>query len=449
MSLPKEVIEALDAGTAESQEYRVEESWIGWILYKNLVDSPQYRSTFYPYSKAGDPIVAEPITSSIIDRLVSALRKGTDYSAQVNGQDATQELQTLLTQLNWDRLNVDALTKTLATGGQLFWLSLTPSNLVSVSPVQPYYAGKVFNPHEEIQAYYQSYSADTRTMLTPIDSYSKNNAQTIMRYVDDTSYIKWVNGQKVVDQAHNLPFIPAVWADNIDMDENGTYGVPYSNRFKSLLLHLNATLSQKQKALVFLQNIWVAKTDRVPTNDGEELVLRPDVINYISPDGSLEQAIRNLDLSEESNQIQYIKKAIYKSAQVPNETDLSSQGKLESGVALRILYAQLEEVVTRLRNMWRSTETQVLSKAFRMQRLANGQSDPGDGLTIEVKYDQEIIPQDEQHRLDIDLRLLENNLITRESLIRKYNKSKLDIQTLLTQTPPPVSQTPPPSGDAV
>lgn len=448
MSLPKEILEALDSGSVEAEDYRAEQAWEGYLLYKNLIDTPAYRKKFFPYSKAQDPVIAEPIPSSIINRLTSALRKGTTYSATINGVDATEELHAIIKQTHWEDITLDALTKTLATGSQLFWLGVDDLSKVSINTIQPYYSGKIFNEAQRLQGYYQAYSTDTRTMLDPIDIFTGNEAQSVVKYVDETVYIKWINGARVIYQAHNLPFIPAVWADNIDYDEDGTYGVPYVNRFKTMLMHLNATLSQKQKSLIFLQNIWIAKTDLADSKDGE-LVLTPDIINYVGPDGDLSQAVRNLDLTEETNQINYLKRAIYKAAQVPMDDDLSTQGKVESGVALRILYAQLEEVIGRLRHMWSCTEEDVLTKAFRMQRLADGRTDPKDSLHVEVVYDTEIVPEDLQHKLDIELRLLENGLIRKETLIRKYNKASEDIDYLLSQSEAPanvVQSTPPENG---
>lgn len=444
MALPQEVKNALDQGMQESEDYRIKEAWEGWLIYKNLIDTPPYRATFFPYAESQDPIIAEPITSSIVNRLVSALRKQASYKASINGQDVSPELAKLQEQLRWHQLSMDALAKTLATGGQLFWLTQDQENKVQVNLIQPYYAGKVFDPNFKSIGFYQCYTTDTRTMLTPIDNYTGADTHTVVRYVNSTSYMKWVNGKLLMDQPHNLPFTPAVWADCIDLDENGLYGVPYSNRFKSLLMQLNATLSQKQKALLFLQNIWVAKVGLTPSAGDEELTLKPNVINYLEQDGSLEQVVRNLDLTEESNQVEYLKKAIYKSAQVPMD-DSASTGSLESGVALKILYSQLEEVVSRLRDSWIRTEQEVLGKALRYQRLLDGKSDPKEALLIEVVYKEDLVPQDEQHQLDIDLRLLENNLVTRESLIRKYNKTEDEIKTLLAQVPVPVQQSAPPA----
>ena len=250
MSLPKEVIEALDSGSVEADEYRISDAWDGWLIYKNLIDTPTYRKKFFPYSKPQDPIIAEPIASSIINRLASALRKGTTYSATINGTDATDELNALIEQLEWHDVTLDSLVKTLATGGQLFWLSIDELAKVRVDTIQPYYAGKVFSPTQRLLGFYQSFAMDSRTMLEPIDTYTHNEAQNIVRYVDEVSYMKWQNNTLIVNQPHNLPFIPAVWTDSIDFDEDGAYGMPYINRFKSMLLHLNSTLSKKQKALI-------------------------------------------------------------------------------------------------------------------------------------------------------------------------------------------------------
>lgn len=425
--LPREIQEALEIGASFSSDYRLEEAWDGYLLYRNLIDSPAYRKKFFPYSKQYDPIIAEPIPSAIIDRLVATTRGGVTYRCETH-QDVLDEI---LEYTKFNTLSDTALTRVLATGGQLFWLTIAEPGRVVVDLVQPYYAGKVLDENFDTTAYYQSYNADNTTSIAPVDKLHRSAAFEVVKYVDDTTYSKWKNGKLIYSDLHHLPFIPAVWADNIDMDEDGIYGIPYINRFKNLVLQLNATLSQKQKALVYLQNVWVAKTDYVPGADDDPLTISPDVINYVSAGGSLEQIIRNLNLTEESNQIDYLKRAIYRAAQVPQDDDLSTKGKIESGVALKILYSQLEEVVSRIRRRYKVYEEDILQKMIRTHMLSLGLSDPGDGLKVSVDYKTAITPEDVQAGLSMDLTLLQNGLVTKEALVRKYNTNQEDIDLLL------------------
>lgn len=425
--LPLEVREALEVGASFSSDYRLEEAWDGYLLYRNLVDSPAYRKKFFPYSKPHDPIIAEPICSAIIDRLVATARGGVTYRSETH-QDVLEEI---LNYTSFNTLSDTALTRVLATGGQLFWITIDQPGRVVVDLVQSYYAGKVLDENFDTTAYYQSYNADNTTSIVPVDKLHRTSSFEIVKYVDETTYSKWKNGKLIYSDEHNLPFIPAVWADNIDMDEDGIYGIPFINRFKNLVLQLNATLSQKQKSLVYLQNVWVARTDFVPDSNDEPLTLSPDVINYVSTGGSLEQVIRNLNLTEESNQIEYLKRAIYRAAQVPQDDDLSSKGKVESGVALKILYSQLEEVVSRIRRTYKAYEEDLLQKMIRTHMLSLGLSDPGEDLKVEVEYKKSITPEDVQAGLSMDLTLLQNGLVTREALVRKYNTNQEDIDLLL------------------
>lgn len=430
--LPYEVQRALEAGASYSEEFRITDSHEGWICYKNMVDTPAYRKKFFPYSRPADPIVAEPVTSSIINRLVATSRAGATYRCETH----QELLDEIIAYMDFTTLSDTALTRVLATGSQLFWLSIAEPGKVVVDLVQPFYSYKAMDENFDTIGYVQSYNADNTTTIAPVDKMNRSSAFEIVKYVDAESVSKWKNGRLIYSEPHNLPFIPAIWCDSIDKDEDGIYGIPFVNRFKSMLMQLNATLSQKQKALVFLQNVWIARTDFVPGADDTPLEISPDVINFVSSNGSLEQVVRNLNLTEESAQIEYLKRAIYRAAQVPQDDDLSSKGKIESGVALKILYSQLEEVVSRIRRSYKRAEEDLLEKVIRTHMMSLGMGDPGEDLVVSVEYEIAVTPEDVQAGLTMDLTLLQNKLVTREALVRKYNTNQEDIDALLTINDP-------------
>lgn len=418
MAIPNWITSALSYGKESSDDFRIEESYRGWLLYLNTITSEVYRKVFFPYSQHGDPLVAEPVTSSIVNRLATAFRSSAFYTTA--DPKLQPYLDEVLLDLDWNRTSTSVATKMLATGGLAAWLAVDETGRIIPTYMPAYYGGKSFDDlGRETTGYYQLFEVDNSTTIKPIDKLNKSRQSKLLIYVDNTNIRKWVDGRLIYDTEHNLPFIPVTWFDSVDMDESEQYGVPYSNRFLNPLIHLNSLLTQKQKAILFLQNVWVAKSVTAPLPEEEQIQLVPNQINFLPENGSLEQVIRNLNLSEESTQIDYLKQVIYKAAQVPQDDDLSAKGKIESGVALRILYSQLAEITSRIDSEFKVYEGDLLSKAVYMKMAARGQTPSLP--TINIITRNEAIPEDEDRELARDLQLLQAGILTVDQLKLKYN----------------------------
>ena len=419
MAMPQWITSALNYGRESSEDYRIEESYRGWLLYLNTITSEVYRKVFFPYSQANDPLVAEPITGSIVNRLATSFRSASFYTT------ADPKLQPILDEvlleLDWRRKTLDVMTRQLATGSLSVWLAVNDVGTIIPTYIPGYFGGKVFDDMGRSPVgFYQLFEVDNASSIKPIDKINNPKQQKLLIYADSTDIRKWTDGKLMYNEPHNLPFIPVTWFDSVDMDENGQYGVPYSNRFFNPLIHLNSLLTQKQKAILFLQNVWVAKSMNAPTPGEPSISLRPNEINFLPESGSLEQAIRNLNLTEESTQIDYLKQVIYKAAQVPQDDDLSSKGKIESGVALRILYAQLAEITSRLDDDFKISERDLLAKAMYMKMARRGGA-PAEMPEIVIVSSSNAIPEDDDRELARDLSLLQAGIYTLDQLKEKYN----------------------------
>ena len=212
----------------------------------------------------------------------------------------------------------------------------------------------------------------------------------------------------------------------IDKYDSGKYGKPFVSRCTELVLEYNHILSQIVKAVKILQNVWV--TNLSADNPEMPIRLSPDTINFLGPDGKLEQAIRNLDLEEERKLLEILEFQISKASQVPAELiGLRDVGKLPSGIALQILLQPLVELIERIRPLFVLKTGELAEKLIRMKYAIDGKRAP-DKIELDIQVNEAIFPDDRKEKIDEIITLKKEGLISIEQaqlLLEPYLKLTL------------------------
>jgi glucose uptake protein GlcU len=88
------------------------------------------------------------------------------------------------------------------------------------------------------------------------------------------------------------------------------------------------------------------------------------MINYVGANSDLQQTSRKLDLAEEKHFINLYQDMIYEAAQLPPKSFLTGIGKVESGVALSIVYSQFKALIKSLENIYLTKEKELIKKLY-------------------------------------------------------------------------------------
>ncbi|BDQ01938.1 MAG: hypothetical protein KatS3mg036_0492 [Ignavibacterium sp.] len=383
------------------------------VFYHNKLTDPKYCKTYFPPSPGETqsqynrrPKISVPITSSIIDRIVNIL--SSQYVVSVDNQDAQEKLDFLTEKLSLQEFFRDVLVNTLVSGS-----NLTVLRIGDQTPIAENWDGTyVLLDYIDIGVLGYEYTIQDGIIIPVLDSSIKEeDIRTVL--IDDIMF----DGLE-----HNLGFTPAVVFNSVDKFASGKYSKPFPMRFKDLVIEYNHTLSQMSKKTKILQNVW--KTNLSVDNPEQPIRLDPDTINFLGPDGVLEQVRSELSLSEEIKLLEILEHHIAKASQVPAEiAGLRDAGKLPSGIALKIIFQPLVEIINRLRPLYYGVIESVAEKLIRMQYLVEGKKSPAQ-LNITVKGNQNLFPEDSQEQID---RII---LLKREGLIDEQT-AKLLLEPIL------------------
>jgi hypothetical protein len=372
----------------------------GYVFYNNKLATPLFIKKYFPKTDGESesqynrrPKISVPITTSIIDRIVNILNSHTVIS--VDNTEAQDKMDYLYLKLDLQEFIRDMLVNMLSTGNNL---SVIRKGLDT--PEIENWDGTYVNfdlINYGINGYEYTYKDG---VIVPVLNSDVKEDEIRRVFIDDYLF---------GDIVHNLGFNPSVAIKSIDKYTSGKYGKPYPLRFGDLAVEFNHIISQMSKSIKILQNIWTSNL----SVDNPEMPIRldPDTVVFLGPNGILQQAARELDLSEEVRLLEILEHHISKSSQVPAElVGLRDAGKLPSGIALQILLQPLVELMDRLRPLFHKKVVELSEKLIKMQYLIEGKPFPKN-LNVTVKSDESIFPTDRKERID------EVVLLKREGLI--------------------------------
>jgi hypothetical protein len=384
---------AYQAETLQSRIDGVE----GRIFYQNLLTHQLYIKKYFPpvpgesaiqYSRR--PKISIPLAASIIDRIINIL----NFNTVISVEDKTSQvlLDEMLKPLEYPEFIRNCMVNTLVTGA-----NLTLIRSGDIYPILENWDA----PYLNLESSLLSYEYTIRdSNIVPILSDDIAEKDRVRVYIDDKIF---------GDVEHNLNFKPYVLTKNIDRYDSTVYGKSHVMRYKDLIVEFNHITSQISKAIKILQNVW--NTNLSAENPEQPLRLNPDSINFLGPDGKLEQAVRNLNLEEERRYLEILEHQISKSSQVPAELiGLRDAGKLPSGVALQILLQPLNELITRLRPLFKAMVEELTEKVIRMKYAIDLKKAP-EKLVIDVQVNENIFPEDRKEKIEEIILLKDKGII--------------------------------------
>lgn len=389
------------------------EAYESLIFYNNKINDDQYINKYFPPNEGESvnqyirrPKIAVPITSSIIDRIVNILNSFLVIS--VDNQDAQYIFDELSVSLELNEFFRDALVNMLVTGNNLSVLRVEDNR-----PALENWDGTyVLLDYLDKGIVGYEYTLSDGIMVPVLDDTVKEDE--IRTVLIDNMLFDGI--------PHNLDFTPAVLLRSVDKYNSKIYGKPFPMRFNKLVIEYNHIISQMSKNIKILQNVW--KTNLSTDNPEQPIRINPDTINFLGPDGTLEQVARELNLNEEIRLLEILEHHIAKASQVPAEiAGLRDAGKLPSGIALKIVLQPLVELIQRLRPIYYKFLGEISEKLIRLQyRLDN--KIPPSKLKVTIKTQEQLFPDDRKNQID------EIVLLRREGLIDDIT-AKLLIEPVL------------------
>jgi len=408
-----------------------EEGQIGKVFYDNLLAQPDYvRKYFPPTSGESDseytrrPKVAIPIASSIVDRIINILLQGSVITT--SSEESQERLDSLIVDLNMNEFVRDMITNTIVTGNNLALIRVDSTN-------------------EEIPLVLENWDGPWVWMKGALSGYEYTMRDGMMVPVlsddikDDQRTVVIVDNVQFGDIQHNLPFSPSVLTRNIDKYDDGVWGKSYIMRFNDMVVEYNHIVSQISKSIKVLQNIWV--TNRDVDNPENPIRLSPDRINFLGDGGTLEQSVRNMNLTEEREYLNILEHQISRTSQVPAElAGLKDAGKLPSGIALSILMQPLIELTERYRDIFRPSVEDLAYKVLATDYILEGSTIPTD-LEVELQTDDAIFPEDRTNRINEIVTLKKEGLLNVEQAQTLLEPMlNIDLTIVTEPTPEPIPE---------
>lgn len=372
----------------------------GRIFYDNKLNTDENVSTYFPqtngesYLQYGQrPKISMPIAGSIVDRVVNIMHT----NMQLTASDVLS--QTLLDEMV-EALNLDEFIREMVVNAIIGGNNLTVIRAGWDYPKPENWDGTFVNfDYIGSGMVGYDYTIDNG-IIVPVYSDDVDEKDVISVFIDEWQWDEMI---------HGYGFTPAVVTRFVDMYSDGNYGKSYINRYKELVIEYNQTVSQMMRAIKIFQNVWNSNLSM--ENPENPISLTPDKINFLGPEGTLEQAAKNLNLNEEVRMLEILEHHIAKASQVPAElAGLRGVGKLPSGVALTILLQPLTELVSRLRPIYNLKIEELAEKLIKAKYLMMGKQPPQD-LSVAVTSNETLFPQDRTARIDEIVLLKEKGLI--------------------------------------
>ncbi len=320
-----------------------EEGTISKLFSQNLLAREEYSQIYFP-TTAGEsaseyarrPKIAIPITSSIIDRITNILFQGAIITTDT--PETQVRMDEISTDLQLQEFTRDMITNTIVTGQNLALIRVVSEKEGDVIKLENW-----DNPWIWLKDGLSGYEYTERDgLIVPVLADDVKEEERTVVIIDDLMF---------GNVEHNLPFTPSVLTKNVDKYDDRIWGKSFVMRFQDLVIEYNHIISQMSKSIKILQNVWV--TNRDVDQPENPIRLNPDKINYMGEDGTLQQAVRNLDLKEEREYLNILEYQISRTSQVPAEmAGLKDMGKLPSGIALQVLLQPLTALTERFKNFF-------------------------------------------------------------------------------------------------
>jgi hypothetical protein len=216
---------------------------------------------------------------------------------------------------------------------------------------------------------------------------------------------------------------PVVFFRAPDPDESGYRGKSYVDRFWNLALEHSRTISTIGHYIDLLPNVWVFGGEKA---DAEKIKIRPNEVVAVPPAGTFGQAARNMNAVEEWNLAGNLAKFIGLAAQFPVEvlTQLDGAGKVESGVALKILFHPIVEGMQAIRASFGKTERERMRVSVMMFNAENPTKRIKlENIRPEIEYNEDLIPADDAQQIINDILLFDKGALSLKNIVMKYNPS--------------------------
>jgi len=407
----EEIIESLISESQINQfEIRNYEATEGQRFYENTLTHGTCWKKYFPENRFSGPqdLIAIPITKEIISKISSSIR---DYINFSSSDDI--KVKEIYKKYNIDKIMSRCILNSLIIGNTSLWLSLNNKKEVSISEWKSWFILKKFGwDGKNIEGYIKNYVVDSDTILPAnISENKKNNINEYIEYVNNISWTIWQNGKIIFDEVHGMPFIPVVWFNCIDMDEDERYGIPFYQRFRDLLIKLNQLVSTSHRQILALPTTWYTTKDF--KDNAQLLQIRPDVINYVGSDKELAQTPRQLDLTWEQTFIDIYLNSIYQVSQLPPKEFLNGASKVESGVALKIVYSQFQQLLEDMTKEYHIIEEELIKKIYFIENEKELKE-------INIEYINAGIPVEDIVKFNLDKSLFDMGIVTLDELKSKW-----------------------------
>lgn len=219
---------------------------------------------------------------------------------------------------------------------------------------------------------------------------------------------------------------PVVFFRGPDPDETQYRGEAWSERFRDLALKHSRLVSDIGHACQILSTIWIFTGDKKMASEitirKNEIVCLPNV----EGGAKFEQSVSQLNLTEEWKLCDYYAHIIDMVGMFPSQSfeSLTGSGKVESGVALKILFRPLIDAIGLIRSAMAEAEKQRMSVCVKMFN-AHNQLSKIDLTKIrpEVEYHNNPIPVDEASELINDVLKMEKGAMSKATFAMRYNNS--------------------------
>ena len=398
--LSETIFERLLNGDISEERNRCSVQKEGEVFYKNTLTSDINWKKYFPWKRfrTNQDLIAMPLTKTIIERIVSALRDDITITS-----DRETRVKDMYTKYQLDTVIKKIIRNTLSLGQTSQWLKYVDDQVV-IEDWKPWY---VFQTEDGVIKYY---AINKGAMIPAIEGDIPKSADVFIEYVTRDNWTIWQNGTIIWDEAHGLPYLPIQIWNNIDVSHN-KWGTPFSERFKNLLIKLNQLVSASHRQILALPTVWTTTKDF--TDDMNPLDISPDYINFVGSDKDLSQTSRQLNLEWENTFIDKYTAAIYDVAQLPPKDFLQGAGKVESGIALEIVWRQFDELVSDLSRLFQDYEEELIQKIYFMEY--------GQELnSIQIEYYNSATPRNETLEFERDKQLLELGVYTLEEFTQKW-----------------------------
>ena len=419
----------------------------GKVFYYNRLAEPQYAMTYFPppptnadvtpthNMRIGEsanyerrPRISMPFTRNVINRVASMIYQ--DAEIIVQPESLQTEVDMMMKRLGWPTLGRDIIARFMYGGMSLEAIFPGPNGIYLRHWSGEWtFSDRGPDGSDEIVGY--MYKLDEQGNRQPItDTPNKNDKYT---YVAITPYywVTVVNGQDTTDylSPHNFGFTPAVMFYNIDVEDDEGYPIPFHIRFRDDLIEYNRMFSKVARDLRLLESFLA--TNKTKDQMLDNFIVDQEQIAFLGNEGQLWQGMSQYDIGPKRYFLDKLEKRMSTSAQVPDfMTGLEDVGKIDSGVALQIVHQPLIELVNHIINDVEPKFIELFSKCFAAELAMKGRADK---FGLAVRFKENILPQDEQKKIDNIALSIDKGIITPQEA-RPVVLPMLDIEEQETTT---------------